>query len=864
MNCHRSSVSPQPVSPAGIFGAHRAPCWKCLVASWAYLVAGTLSPAQEYTFVTLAGPPEADPSGRDGPGSAARFNLPVGIAADHAGNLYVADTANHAIRKIRPGGEVTTLAGLAGQAGTNDGIGSTARFASPSGVALDNTGIVYVADSGNHAIRKITPSGVVTTLAGLASQAGTNDGPGNSARFNWPRAVALDNTTNLYVADSQNFTVRMIAPDGTVTTLAGTAGQPGSEDGTGGAARFAWPSGLAADNASNLYVADSDNHTLRKIAPGGSVTTVAGVIGQAGTNDGPPNASHFNYPEAVAVEGTGNLYVADTFNHTIRKIRTEGDVTTLAGSAGRSGALDGTGDAARFNYPSGLALDTLGQVWVVDRGNHTIRMLSSGGGVTTLAGLADSRGSTDGAGWAARFYNPSRLATACAGTLYVADAWNHTIRKITPTGQVTTLAGLPGQAGASDGAGNIARFRYPSGLAVDRTDSIYVADTANHTIRKITAAGVVSTLAGSAGSFGTNDGTGGAAQFDLPSGVAVDGAGTVYAADTANHTIRKITPDGMVTTLAGAPQIPGSDDGPGALARFSHPQDVAVDTAGYLYVADQWNQTIRKITPQGVVTTLAGTARESGTANGTGSGARFNYPTGVAVDSADHVYVADWGNHTVRRISPGGEVTTLAGLAGRNGSVDGAGNSARFDLPTDVTVDSAGNVYVADLGNNTIRQGAPAAPDHVVIDRATAPVGLVRQLDVTNLTTTGWCWTFLRRPAASAAQLSSSTARNPTFTPDMPDLYTFRLFATNAVGQVVAIGELDLLSFVQMAVGRALFKQTPALNLHSAAGHPCQLLASTNLIDWAILANLINVTGADVYVDPKTDRPCCFYRLRQN
>jgi len=321
--------------------------------------------------------------------------------------------------------------------------------------------------------------------------------------------------------------------------------------------------------------------------------------------------------------------------------------------------------------------------------------------VTTLAG-SGSQGYADGIGADALFSLPYSVAVDIAGNVYVADTYNDTIRKITPESVVTTLAGLVGTKGSVDGTGTAASFDEPFGVAVDSAGNVYVADTWNNTIRKITPAGVVTTLAGTAGLAGNSDGIGIVAQFSWPTGLTVDSTGDVYVADTWNNTIRKITSAGVVTTLAGG--IKGSADGTGAAANFDEPYGVAVDNDGNVYVADTWNSTIRKITPAGVVSTMAGLALATGSADGTGSDARFNYPRGVAVDRAGNVYVADTWNHTIRKITPGGVVTTLAGTAGLPGSYNGSGTIAQFSWPTGVTVDSAGNVYVADSGNNEIRK----------------------------------------------------------------------------------------------------------------------------------------------------------------
>ncbi|MHB8736286.1 MAG: immunoglobulin domain-containing protein, partial [Terriglobales bacterium] len=738
----------------------------------------------EYTFVTLAGSP-GGADAVDGLGGATRFNQPLGVAVDSVGNVYVADTLNHTIRKVTTAGMVTTLAGLAGNAGSADGTGANARFNQPFRVAVDAAGDAYVADTYNHTIRKITPAGVTTTLAGLAGSSGSADGTGSAARFYYPESVAMDSTGNLYVADTSNQTIRKVTAAGVVMTLAGLAGVTGSADGTGSAARFNSPEGVAVDSAGNLYVTDTNNRTIRQVTPAGLVTTLAGLAGNVGSADGTGSAARFNAPSGMAVDSAGNVYVADYGNDTIRKVTPAGVVTTLVGLAGNVGSADGTGSASRFNEAEDLALDAGGNLYVADSFNHTIRKVTPTGVVTTLAGLAASSGSADGIGSAAQFNRPGGVAVDSAGNVYVVDTFNHTIRKVTPAGVVTTLAGLAGSSGSADGTGSAAKFYYPQGVAVDSTGNVFVADTVNETIRQVTPVGtswVVTTLAGLAGSEGSADGTGSAARLADPERMGVDSAGNVYVADEGDHTIRKVTPLGVVTTLAGLAGSEGSTDGAGSAARFYFPEGVGVDSAGNVYVADTWNQTIRKATPAGVVTTLAGLAGTRGSADGSGSASRFNFPSGVAVDSAGIVYVADYGDCTIRKVTAAGAVTTVAGLASQYGSADGTGSGARFYTPEGLAVDSAGNVYVADTVNHTIRKSFPTCPDLPTIDLSVGPVGASRQLDAQPVTANSWQWTLIRRPTGSTADLSAISIRNPTFTPDVADVYVFRLKAINAAG----------------------------------------------------------------------------------
>ena len=658
-----------------------------------------------YYFNTFAG----NAYGGNGTGSQAIFAYPYATAVDGAGNVYVADTYNYTVRKITPAGVVTTLAGLAGENGSTDGTGSYARFSYLFGIAVDGAGNVYVTDLSN-TIRKITPAGVVTTLAGTPGVHGSADGTGSAAQFWQPWGIAVDSAGIVYVADQANSTIRKITPAGVVTTIAGAAGMFGSADGSGSAARFNAPDGIAVDSSGNLYVADTLNSTIRKITSTGVVTTLAGTPGGIGSADGTGSAARFNYPDALTVAGT-TLYVAEAYNSTIRKVTSTGVVTTFAGTSGAFGNINGTGSAARFNSPYGVAATTTGIIYIADSGNHEIRKITPAKAVTTFAGSATTDGggigSSDGTGRIARFNYPNGVAVS-GTTVYVGDTYNHTIRKITSNGLVTTFAGTAGVPGSADGIGNAAQFYRPFGVAADKAGNVYVADASNSTIRKITSAGVVTTLAGTAGVIGSTDGSGSAAQFFYPFAVAVDGAGNLYVADTNNYTVRKITPSGAVTTLAGFAGFHDYSDGTGSNAGFGNLFGIAADSAGNVYVADNTYSTIRKITPAGMVTTLAGAPGISGNADGTGSGARFSSPRGIAIDGAKNLYVTDQNNQTIRKITPAGVVTTIGGVAGSYGIADGTGPSARFMNPAGIAVASSGTLYVADSYNHEIRSGVLA------------------------------------------------------------------------------------------------------------------------------------------------------------
>jgi sugar lactone lactonase YvrE len=623
------------------------------------------------TLSLLAGH-AAGPGNLDGTGAAAGFFSPNAVAVDGSGNVYVADSGNHTIRKISASGAVSTFAGAAGQSGTADGNGANARLNSPSGIAIDAAGNLYVADTGNSTIRRVTATGDVSTFAGSPEAIGGLDGTGSAASFDTPWAIATDGT-NIYVSDIAGHTIRRITPTAAVTTLAGLHGQPGNANAVGPNARFNTPSGLAVDGGT-VYVADTENHLIRAIvATTGSVSTFAGT-GVPGSADGASGAASFTGPSGVAASGS-TIFVTDGGNSTIRRIAA-GSVSTLAGTAQAFGSTDAIGGAASFLFPSGLAVDGTGRLFVADTGNSTIRAVTSGGEVSTFAGSAQLQGNTDAPGAQARFFAPRGIAVDAAGNVYVADALNRTIRVITAAGEVSTRDLTGG------GFDPLAR---PEAIAVDGQGNIYVSDSAGAIYVRLPApAGEVLLVAGTRGQTGFADGPGTSATFSAPTGLATDAAGNVYVADSGNATIRKIavvlsivegaptTVSATVSTFAGAAGQIDSVDGTGTAARFAQPWGIATDEQGSVYVADRVNNNIRKITPAGEVTTVAGNHLESGSVDGAGAAATFNQPRGIAVDVVGNLFVADTGNFTVRKITPRGEVRTVVGVPGLRGFMPGA------------------------------------------------------------------------------------------------------------------------------------------------------------------------------------------------
>lgn len=657
------------------------------------LVTCGLAQVETYEWMNFSGKPGGSGSS-DGAANDAQFTRPSGITLDRYGNTYVADSYNYTVRKITPNGVVSTMAGKAGVPGKIDGIREEARFYTPTDVAVDDNGNVFVTDFTNNLIRKITPDGVVSVYAGDPINAsGTTDGPRATARFSWPAGIAIDTAGNLFIADSSNNSIRKISADGIVSTVAGLAGYSGGfKDGTGSGAYFNTPSDVAVAPDGVLYVADTFNRAVRKITPEGVVTTLPGT----------GLSTSFPFPLGITVDNERNVYVSTGSTYVyqpvstdiVMKITPDGTISTLAGMAGvPTSHADGTGSAARFFRPSGLAMDPNGDLLVADTLNHALRKITPNGVVTSPIGAPPTAAMVNGVFSAARYSRPNSLVSY-RSNLFVADTDNCVIRKITANGNASTFAGTAGVPGKVEGAVGTGKFTYPEGVAVDASGNLYVADTGIHSIRKTNTSGVISNVSGGIYGGSTN-GSLSNASFRNPSRLVVDASNNIYVADRRNFIIRKITST-LVSTLVAGPAI-------------NTPNGLVMGSDGNLRLADTGKHAISQITPGGDVTTLAGgtyvlSTPQSGTADGTGSDAQFNGPFDLAYDSDGNLIVVDTANNTIRKVTPSGVVTTIGGTPGVVGGAGGIGPAGLFSGPRGVTTIGS-DIYISDTGNNRIVKG---------------------------------------------------------------------------------------------------------------------------------------------------------------
>ena len=688
----------------------------------------------QYIITTFAGTGTAGFNG-DGAATAANLSTPYAVSMDNSGNLFISDASNNRIRKVNSAGILSTIAGTGapGSAGGLNGDGSSATSAQmsyPQGISADISGNVYFADYNYCKIRKISSTGLITTIAGTGFAGSSVDGiSGTSAQLGHAVAgVSADISGNVYIADASNNKVRLLNSAGIISTVVGTGTQGSTGDyGAATLALLYSPVAVAVDNSGNLYIAENGNHKVRKVIKStGIITTYAGTGTQGSTGDGGPATLALLWsPSGIALDSSGNVYLSENGLSKIRMIAfSSGIIITIAGTGFPGSTGDGgSPTSAQLDFPYGMSLDTSGNLYVADYSNQKIRLIyqpavgSTTDIITTVAGTGISGFYGDnGAAILAQLNSPyGGVSVDISGNVFIADIGNNRIRKVNTAGIITTIAGTggAGSAGGTNGDGGpatSAQLYWPLGVSADISGNVYISDSNNNRIRKVNSAGIVSTIAGTggAGSAGGTNGDGGpatSAALNNPSGLSVDTSGNVYIPE-GYQKIRKVSSSGIITTFAGTGQNGSNGDGGAAtLAQLSGPRYVSADTSGNVYIADSFNNKIRKVS-SGIITTFAGTGTAGSSVDGISATlAQLNDPAGVTVDSSGNVFIAEWGNNKIRMVSiRSGIIITIAGTGTMGSSGDyGAANLALLSDPSGLSTDTSGNLYFADYGNNKIR-----------------------------------------------------------------------------------------------------------------------------------------------------------------
>ena len=668
-------------------------------------------------------------------GSIPAVDAPLGtlrnIVAAPNGDIFIADNVNRMVVKVDVAGILTIFAGNGLLGFSGDGGPATSARLAPEGIARGADGSIYISDNGTR-IRVITPDGIIRTIAGTGVRSPGVDGrPALQTSFAAARSIGLDAVGYIYFIDQEDSTVRRFRPDGLVERVAGT-GRAGFS-GDAGPARNAMlngPLGIAVDPTGVLYIADAANNRVRRVGLDGVISTVAQDA----------------YPTGVALDSQGTLYIAVTAGSRIRRITRDGADSIVAGN-GQEG-FGGDGGQARnasFRRPTGVAADALGGFLVADTENLRLRRVAPGGIVSTIAGNGRFRPvPPDTPALVAFLFRPRGIAFTADGSLLVAEHQSFVVRRIS-VGLVNTFAGSGFIGSNGDGGPAVnARLNFPRALAVDRVGNVYVVESGGIRVRRVAPNGVISLFAGGGVEVGDFTGPATGILFNEPQSVAVDAAARVYIADTRNHRIRRVTPDGTISTFAGSGTGGGfgGDNGPAVAARLADPRGLAFDAAGNLYFSDSQNHRIRRITPGGIISTVAGRGLPAGFAGDDGPAtlAALNTPAGIAVDADGNIFFSDQVNNRVRMITRAtGIITTIAG-SGTGSGFSGDGGlavAARLFDPTDLALDADGNLYIADAGNDrirVIRRTIPAFSDPGALRPFSAPSrGMAGEPQILNL-----------------------------------------------------------------------------------------------------------------------------------
>lgn len=667
-------------------------CFFCLVNAW----------SQPYTIGAVAG---AARLMNGSPATSAPLRFPISVAVDAGGNLYIADEVDNRIRKVDTSGIISTYAGTGISGYSGDGGPATqATLDTPSKIAFDASGNMYIADEGNAVVRRIGADGNINTVAGngLPFYSGDN-GPATQAQID-PVSVAVDTQGNVYIADGLNYRIRKVDTNGIITTIAGNGTEGFSGDnGAATSAEIDFVTDLAVDTTGNLYLADFYNYEVRKIDTQGIITVLAGGSDRGSYASGVPATSAVMVPDGLSLDNAGNLYISDEniYNTVVRRVDlSSGLIYTIAGT----GAIGFTGDggaalAAELDQPAGIAASG-GIVYFADTGNVRVRSVLNG----TIHTVAGTGMGDNGPAVNAFLFYPEGVAINAAGNVLVSDTGNAEAREFKVGGNISPIGQLKGGV--------------PIGAAVDSPGNFYVTDEepqANGTeiprVLRLNANGTTIIAGNNADGFAGDGGPATQATLNTPEGLAVDSAGNIYIADYGNNRVRKIDTSGNINTIGGNGNLFYSGDGGPATQAGMTPMDVAVDAAGDVLVVDQFNNRIRMIAPNGTVTTVAGTG-ELGYAGdgGPATQALLTFPSGIALDGAGNMYIADEGNGVVRRVNTQGLITTIAGNGTLSPGTGDGGPAAAAQLdPLRVAVDGAGNVYVTDSFNDHVRMLTPVA-----------------------------------------------------------------------------------------------------------------------------------------------------------
>ncbi len=722
-----------------------------------------------------------------GPATSSMLGGPNGVAVDSSGNLYIADYFNHVVQKVTPTGLLSIVVGNGTQGAPTPGSATSSMLSNAQSVAVDAAGNLYIADSDNAVVEKVTPSGILSIVAGTGVPGAPTSGDATHSMLRYPADVAVDSSGNLYIADYSNYVIEKVTPAGNLSIVAGTGNYGTPSPGSATSSRLNGPSGVAVDATGNLYIADSGNALVDKVDPSGALSIVAGNGTSGAPTPGVGIGSMLGYPEGLAVDPSGNLYIADFFNHVIEKLSPAGMLSIVAGTGTSGPPTPGPIGNSMLSGPNGLAVDATGNLYIADYDNAVVEkitpavsisnlphsgavggsftptiattgdgatsVVSSTNGVCTVSGstvtyvsvgtctliarvgvgtnYTNAEGSNQsftisrgmppmllsvvagtgtagtpapGPATSSRLSNPRGVAVDSSGNLYLADTGYSVIEKVSPSGVLSIVAGTGTPGAPTPGLATSSKLNVPNGVAVDPSGNLYIADSGNSLVEKVTQAGVLSIVAGTGTSGIPTPGAATSSRLNSPSGLAFDASGNLYIADSDNHVIEKVTPGGVLSIVAGTGAYGTPIPGVATSSTLCFPNGIAVDGSGNLFIADADAHVIEKVTPAGALSIVAGTGLIGAPTSGPATNSRLSVPNGVVTDALGNLYIADADNHVIEKVTPGGVISVVVGTGSYGAPTPGIATASKLSYPNGIGMDAVGNLFIADADGHVIEK----------------------------------------------------------------------------------------------------------------------------------------------------------------
>jgi sugar lactone lactonase YvrE len=773
-----------------------------VVVAVAVAPSASASPPASGHLAVVAGTGSAgEPSA--GAATSSPFERPQNIAMDSSGNLYIADPGAEVVLKVNTSGQLSVFAGIAGQTGSAaQGTATSVYLSAPSGVAVDSSGNVYIADTGHARVDKVTSSGTLSYLAGTGTAGQPTAGTATSSELNNPSGVAVDSSGNVYIADRGNSRVEKVTSSGTLSIIAGTGTAGAPTAGVATNSKLNGPFGIAVDSSGNVYIGDLGNDEVEKVTSSGTLSIFAGTGTAGSATAGPATSSELNQPYGLAVDSSGDVYIADYAAHEVDRVTPSGTLAIFAGTgtAGtQTASTTGVATSTNLGGPNGVALDSSGDVYISDyddrvidevgawtaptfaaespgaatydssysytftasgypaptfsvtsgalpyglslnattgvvsgtplgsgtfsvtatnaegsatAGPFSLSVSASPGDVQVVAGTGIQGEPTAGVATSSELEDPQLMTMDSSGDLYVADPPADVIEKITPSGTLSIFAGIVGSAGApTAGPATSSKLSQPTGVAVDSSGDVYINDPGNRVVEKVTPSGTLSVFAGIVGSSAApTAGPATSSGLGVPAGIALDSSGNLYITDISHGDVEKVTPGGTLSIIAGTGSTGTPTAGPATSSHLGGPFGIATDSSGDVYIADANGNRVEKVTPGGTLSIIAGTGTAGAPTAGVAANSKLNSPYAVAVDAAGNLYIGDYNNHEVEKVTPGGTLSIFAGTGTSGTPTAGPATSANMGAPDGLTFDSSGDLYVDDYVDHLVYEVVSAAP----------------------------------------------------------------------------------------------------------------------------------------------------------